>query len=262
MWDATQYLKFGRERARPFFDLVSAIDTRSARAVADLGCGPGALTASLLERWPEATIWGIDSSHEMIEHARHREIPGRLHFVEADVSTWTPPAPLDIIVSNACFHWIPDHAGLLRQLSGLLGTPATLAFQVPDSRGLPSHRLLDKLIASPTWAEHLTDVKRPRCESPASYVEILSRLGFTVEAWQTTYYHLLESVDAILEWLRGTTLRPILGVLDGPATERFENEYRTLLAEVYSQRPYGAVFPFTRTFVVARRGLDDGVGAR
>src|ERR1700742_5321592 len=70
MWDAGQYLRFGGERARPFFDLVAQVGATSPRYVADLGCGPGNLTAALAGRWPEATIVGVDNSPEMIEAAQ------------------------------------------------------------------------------------------------------------------------------------------------------------------------------------------------
>src|SRR5512146_277359 len=70
MWDAGQYLRFGGERARPFFDLVAQIGTTSPRHVVDLGCGPGNLTAALAQRWPAATVTGLDSSPEMIDAAR------------------------------------------------------------------------------------------------------------------------------------------------------------------------------------------------
>ena len=70
MWDATLYLRFGGERARPFFDLLARVGAELPGYVADLGCGPGNLTAMLAERWPSATVCGVDNSPQMIEAAR------------------------------------------------------------------------------------------------------------------------------------------------------------------------------------------------
>ena len=70
MWDAGQYLRFGGERARPFFDLVAQVGATGPGYVADLGCGPGNLTAALAERWPGATVVGVDNSPEMIAAAQ------------------------------------------------------------------------------------------------------------------------------------------------------------------------------------------------
>jgi trans-aconitate 2-methyltransferase len=142
MWDAEQYLRFETERARPFFDLVAAIEHPHPRIVADLGCGPGGLTATLLARWPDAVIWGIDESDEMIDHARRRAVIDRLRFEPADVSRWQAPGPLDVIVSNACFQWIPDHVALFDHLLPQLAESGWLAFQVPNNFDEPSHEVV------------------------------------------------------------------------------------------------------------------------
>lgn len=132
-WDPGQYLAFADQRALPFHHLVAALRSLQPRLVLDVGCGPGGLTATLLERWPMATIFGLDSSAEMIEHARRREIPGRLRFELADVRTWSTDTSFDLILSNACLQWIADHERLLGHLIGMMARRATLAFQPPFS---------------------------------------------------------------------------------------------------------------------------------
>ena len=69
MWDPATYLQFANERARPFADLVGQVRADRPAQVVDLGCGPGQLTASLADRWPGATVLGLDSSPEMVERA-------------------------------------------------------------------------------------------------------------------------------------------------------------------------------------------------
>jgi len=250
-WDPEQYLRFSRERARPFHDLVAAVVHPGPRLVTDLGCGPGGLTATLLERWPGARICGIDGSAEMIARARGRAVSGRLHFEQGDVRTWRPAGPQDVILSNACFHWIPDHRGLLEHLCRQLAPGGVLAFQVPNNYAEPTHTLLDELIASPEWTGRLGGVPRTAVEAPVWYIEQLGRLGLEVDAWETTYYHVLEGRDAVLEWVSGTTLRPILAVLDDTESARFLAAYGELLRGAYPERAGGTILPFRRIFVVA-----------
>jgi trans-aconitate 2-methyltransferase len=252
MWDAEQYLKYETERARPFFDLVAAVDHPHPRAVADLGSGPGGLTATLLARWPEAVIWGVDSSEEMINHARRLAVIERLRFELADVAEWQAPGPLDVIVSNACFQWIPDHAALLDHLASQIVGGGVLAFQVPNNFDEPSHVAIRELLSEPEWSELIREVRRPSVESPEWYVERLSDRAFSVNAWEVIYYHQLEGDDPVVEWLAGTTLRPILAVLPDDARERFLAAVSARLAATYPRRICGTIFPFRRVFVVAK----------
>ena len=251
MWDAEQYLRFADERARPFFDLVERIDHSAPRRVVDLGCGTGGLTATLLERWPEAQITGIDSSEEMIGRALKRAIPGRLEFERTDIAAWCAAEPLDVIVSNACFHWIPAHRRLLENLVAHLAPGGVLAFQVPDNFDAPSHTIVREITTGPAWRDRLGDLPQAAVESPGWYAETLMHLGLDAKVWRTTYKHLLEGENPVLEWLSGTTLRPVLARLDGDERDRFINQLGPLLASAYPQGPGGTLFPFRRTFVVA-----------
>jgi trans-aconitate 2-methyltransferase len=253
MWDPEQYLRFAGERASPFFDLVAAISHPNPAMVVDLGCGPGGLTATLAVRWPDARIVGIDESAEMIARARRHTIAGRLTFHEADVSSWQEAQPVDVILSNACFHWVPDHAMLLDRLTSLLAPGGVLAFQVPDNSAEPSHRLLRELVASAEWADPLAGAPTPTVAGTDWYVRYLSGKGLQVNAWETTYYHVLEGSQAVSEWVRGTTLRPLLELLSPDQEERFLTTYSELLEEVYPQSELGIIYRFHRIFVVARK---------
>ena len=251
MWDAKQYLRFADERARPFFDLVERIDHPGPRRVVDLGCGAGGLTTTLLERWPEAQITGIDSSEEMIGRARKRAIPRHLEFELGDVASWRAAEPFDVIVSNACFHWIPDHRRLLENLAAQLAPDGVLAFQVPDNFTSPSHTIVRTLVSSPNWRDQLGDLPQAGVESPGWYIEVLTILGLGATAWRTTYKHLLNGENPVFEWLSGTTLRPALARLDEDERDRFIDQLGPLLASAYPPGPGGTPFPFRRTFVVA-----------
>jgi trans-aconitate 2-methyltransferase len=255
VWDPAQYDVYADERSRPFHELLARVPARQPRQVVDLGCGNGTLTAVLAQRWPLASVLGIDSSAEMLAQAASRELPGRLAFQLRTIEEWQPAQPVDVLVSNAALQWLPGHAELLPRLVGWLTPGGWLAFQVPGNFRSPMHTILAELRRSPRWRLRLGEPPGcPAALEPADYLDQLSTLGCRVEAWETTYLHLLSGVDPVLAWVRGTALRPVLAALAGsPATGEFEREYGARLRAAYPTRPYGTVLPFRRTFVVARR---------
>ncbi|HEY4025097.1 MAG TPA: trans-aconitate 2-methyltransferase [Candidatus Dormibacteraeota bacterium] len=251
-WDPEQYRRFAGERSRPFFDLTGRVGAGRPRSVVDLGCGTGALTATLAERWPEAQVEGLDSSAEMIAEAARRTIPGRLHFALGDLREWRPDAALDVVVSNAALQWVQDHVSLLEGWVEALAPGGWLAFQVPGNDRSPSHVLLDELREAPRWRDRLREAAPgPRVLEPAEYLACLTGLGCVVDAWETTYLHVLRGADPVLEWVKGTALRPVLTTLDPGEQREFLAEYATRLREAYPAQPFGTVLPFRRLFVVA-----------
>jgi trans-aconitate 2-methyltransferase len=246
------YLQFADERARPFADLVGQVRADEPARVVDLGCGPGQLTASLADRWPEATVLGIDSSSEMIERARGYA-GSRLSFVVQDLRSWRPARPVDVILSNATLQWVPNHRGLLPRLVEALTPGGWLAFQVPGNFTEPSHVLLDRLADDPQFAEFTADRERPAGFDPAAYADDLHQLGCEVNAWETTYLHVLTGPDPVFRWICSTGARPVLQALPEEVREVFVAEYKAALARAYPPRSYGTLLPFRRVFVVARR---------
>ena len=251
-WDPATYLAFADERSRPFFDLTGRIGATSPARVVDLGCGPGQLTATLAERWPTATVEGVDSSPEMIERAAALA-HDRLTFAVGDVRSWTTGAPVDVIVSNATLQWVPGHRDLLPALVRQLSPTGWLAFQVPGNFTEPSHALLLELAADPRFAAATNGVEQPSSFDPAVYLADLLGLGLRVDAWDSTYLHLLTGEDPVFRWISGTGARPILQALADEQRAEFVREYQALLREAYPVGPVGTVLPFRRVFVVAQR---------
>lgn len=258
-WDPSQYLAFSDERSRPFFDLVARIGAPAdaVGAVVDLGCGPGGLTATLAQRWPAASVTGVDSSADMLaQAAKLDDAGGRLAFVQADLSEWAPGGPLDVIVSNAALQWVPGHQELLARFVSWLQPGGWLAFQVPGNFRSPSHALLADLRRSARWAGQVGEGadRHLAVEDPAGYAERLVGLGCRADAWETTYLHLLDGPDPVLEWVKGTGLRPVLDRLEGADREAFLAEYGAALRTAYPAWPSGLTpLPFRRIFVVAQR---------
>ena len=250
-WDPAQYGRFADERSRPFFDLVGRVAASDPGSVVDLGCGSGELTVTLAERWPGARVRGIDSSPEMI--AKAPEHP-RATFEVGDAAGFDATG-VDVLISNAMLQWVPDHMPLLTRWSRQLNPGGWLAFQVPSNFSAPSHRLMRELAGEPEWRAQLSGVLRHEdaVATAAGYLDHLATRGLSVEAWQTEYEHVLQGEDPVLEWVRGTGLRPVLAALGDGDAARFSAEYSERLREAYPRRPYGTVFGFSRTFVVARK---------
>jgi trans-aconitate 2-methyltransferase len=256
MWDAGQYLRYGGERSRPFFDLIVQVGATNPRSVADLGCGPGNLTAALARRWPGAAVVGVDNSPEMIEAATRDAASGaaNLTFQLGDVWDWRPAHPVDVVVCNAVLQWVPGHQELLLNWADLLSRGGWLAFQLPGNFGQPSHAIVAELARSPRWRALLSAAQLNRqAGDPADYVELLARPGYQVDAWETSYLHILPGPDAVLEWTKGTTLRPVLAALDSEQAAAFVDEYADRLRQVYKPRSFGTIFPFRRVFAVVHR---------
>jgi trans-aconitate 2-methyltransferase len=255
MWDPTQYQKFARERARPFHDLLAQVRREHIDSAADLGCGPGTMTRVLAERWPEASVIGVDHSPEMLAEARPHVIPGRLRFEEGDLTTWRPAAPLDLLVCNAALHWAADHAGVLASWSALLAPRGVLAVQMPYAFRTPSHRLIHQTAQEPRWADRLAGagLTEECVHPPRWYVRRLQKLGLEVNAWKTTYYHVLTGDDPVLELLKGTALRPLLERLEPNDAAAFLQEMAGRLRAVYPKRDGTTLLPFPRIFFVATR---------
>jgi trans-aconitate 2-methyltransferase len=260
-WDPHQYLRHADHRTRPFADLIAHIgDLPSGEpGIVDLGCGAGNATALLAERWPKAQIRGLDNSQQMLDAARTFATSNgysQLKFAHADAGTWEPSTPLDLLVSNALLQWVPGHTDRFEAWIGGLKAGGSFAFQVPGNFDAPSHALMRELAARPRWRNRLHGVLRASpVLTPGAYLEILEGLGCAVDAWETTYVHVLTGEDPVLDWVSGTGLRPVLDALDSAPEEReeFLAVYRALLREAYPATSVGTIFPFRRIFVVATR---------
>jgi trans-aconitate 2-methyltransferase len=254
-WSAEQYAKFENERTRPVRDLLNAVPEMDARSVVDLGCGPGNSTEVLAARFPGALVSGLDSSADMIAAARLR-LPA-VRFAQTAIETWDEPGPYDVILANAVLQWIPAHATLLPSLLARLGAGGTLAVQMPDNLDEPAHRSMRELAARHAWAAKLAGAAATR--TPLADAEWYYRLLLPscrrVDVWRTTYHHpLAGGADGVVEWLKGTGLRPFLAPLDPAERAAFLRRYRDLVADSHPALPDGTVLlAFPRLFIVATR---------
>lgn len=251
-WNASQYLKFEDQRTRPARDLLAAVPLQSAAFVVDLGCGPGNSTDILAQRFPGAELLGLDTSPAMLEAARAR-LPG-VTFALGDASTFTLPKPADLIYANAVLQWVPDHATLLPRLMSLLAPGGVLAVQMPDNLEEPSHVAMRETAMAGPWADTLHAATRARTvlPEPGAYYDMLKPHAGAVDVWHTIYNHPLDGIPAIVEWVKGTGLRPFIDPLEGDERTQFLEEYAARLSDSYLPRVDGKVLlAFPRFFIVA-----------
>jgi trans-aconitate 2-methyltransferase len=250
-WDPAQYLTFADERGRPFLELVARIGATHPQTVVDLGCGPGNLTGLLRRRWPEASVTGLDLSSEMVAAAR--ALDDGVTYDVADLRDWAPTMPVDVLVSNATLQWVPGHLDLLPRLVSGVRPGGWFAFQVPGNFDEPSHTIRRDLAASAPYAARTAGVAAPEAHDAATYLRALRPMVSSVDAWETTYLHVLHGEDPVFAWVSGTGARPTLQALDETLRPAFEEEFKRRLRAAYPDDGHGVVLPFRRVFVVAQR---------
>lgn len=252
-WDPDQYARFGGERLRPAHDLVAAVPLASPARIADLGCGDGRATQLLAARWPAARIVGVDSSQAMLDAAARLGLDATWQC--AGIDAWRPDRPFDLVFSNAALHWLSGHETLFPRLAEAVTPGGTLAVQMPRNFAAPSHAALFDLAESPRWRSRLAGlVRRNPVEDPAWYYDVLASRMRSVEIWETEYLHALPGELPVVDWLKGTWLRPFLDALPREEADAFEAEYADLMAAAYPRRADGVtLFPFRRLFIVAMR---------
>ena len=251
-WSSEQYSKFENERNRPIRDLLFNIPIAKVNTAADIGCGPGNSTELLRAQFPNAKVTGMDSSENMIEAARKR-MPD-VHFEVDDISSWRDPGPYDVILANAALQWVPDHQTLFPALISKLAKGGCLAVQMPDNFDEPAHRLMRETAANGPWTSKLNQTsKRMTREGAEWYYRNLRDKVATLYIWRTVYHHPLQGGPAaIVEWFKGTGLRPFIAPLDDAERKAFLAQYEEGITKAYPQYADGSVLlPFPRLFIVA-----------
>ncbi len=251
-WSASQYLKFEDERTRPARELLAQVPLMQARKVVDIGCGPGNSTELLVARWPDAAVIGVDTSADMLRQARER-LPAQ-KFVEANVAHWAAPAATDVIFANAVFQWVPDHVKHLKRLLGGLSEGGALAVQMPDNLDQPSHIMMREVAFQEPWRRQLAKAAelRDALPKPGVYYDALRPLCSRLEIWHTVYNHALDDAAAIVEWVKGTGLRPFVDPLEPAERKAYLAEYTARIAASYLPQADGKVLlRFPRLFIVA-----------
>lgn len=253
-WNAEQYAKFKRERTLPASDLANAIECENVRSVLDIGCGIGNSTAVLTKKFPGAKIVGVDNSDDMLAAARENN-PG-LEFIKLDAGTelGTLTERFDVVFSNACIQWIPDHRRLLAEMFSLLTPGGVLAVQTPLQAKHPVHAIIQEVSKSEKWQDKILPGRLFYNLTEEEHFDVLSALTGNFRLWEITYFHKMPSYESIVEWYKGTGLRPYLEQLSPDCRDDY---LRDILARIKSAYPTQAngeiIFRFPRLFFTAQR---------
>ena len=253
-WNPALYSRYEDERTRPARDLLARVPLAQAARVFDLGCGPGNSTELLVQRFPAAAVLGTDNSEPMLASARQRLPQAR--FELGDIATWAPEAAHDLIYANAALQWVPGHEALIPRLFAALAPGGVLAIQMPDNRQEPTHRLMREVAAEAPWAQAIGNPDRLRTELLGidGYYDLLAGEAAAVDVWRTAYQHPMACAAAIVEWVRGTGLKPFVDPLPGELKTSYLAEYERRIARAYPARADGRLLlAFPRMFIVAQR---------
>ncbi|MCP5433793.1 MAG: methyltransferase domain-containing protein [Alphaproteobacteria bacterium] len=250
-WNPTTYLRFASDRERPLHDLVARVPLETARAIVDLGCGTGNSTAAIAARYPQARLTGIESSSAMLAKARASALA--CDWREEDIAAARLPPDTDLVFSNAALHWLDDHECLFARLASELAPGGALAVQMPDNFASASHALIRDTAREEPWADRLAPLLRPAPVLTApEYARLLAPQFEALDIWTTEYLHRLEGEDAVLNWVSGTALVPLMAALAETECEAFRMRLSEKLAAAYPREPDGTtLFPFRRLFVIA-----------
>lgn len=252
-WNSEQYLKFKAQRTQPAVDLVKRIGINSPQKILDIGCGPGNSTKVLKGAFPNAEILGIDSSENMI--AKAKQTYPDIAFEVADITDESQNLQsFDIIFSNACLQWIPNHREFIPRIFNKLNKGGVLAVQIPMNSEEMLFRIMNETVNEDKWNFSAMKSEPNTALSCEEYFDILSRLTGKFDIWETVYYHSMPSVDAMVEWVKGTRLRPYLDALSNADGEKLSDEITQKASLSYTKQENGEIiFKFRRFFFTATR---------
>lgn len=251
-WNPEKYLNFNAERLRPALDLISQIDPQDRLRVVDLGCGPGNVSVKLKYKWPEATVYAVDSSAAMIQNAKDT-IGAGINWIHSGAEEYHFPKNVDVIYSNAMFQWIKDQKALLEKCSFALSNNGVLAVQMPQFWDMPLGMVIKEVAENVTWSVGLNGISEQiRTHSPGWYYDELSGLFRSINMWSSDYYHVLNSYQAIIDMIETTGMKPYLSLLTDKEGALFKKKVLNKLRDVYPLQENGKVLlPFKRLFFVA-----------
>src|ERR1051326_7883886 len=173
----------------------------------------------------------------MLAEAR-REFP-QMRWEQADIRDWRPERTPDLIYSNAALHWVSDHEHLLPSLLNQLRAGGVLAMQVPRHFESPSHLELKELVRQSPRREKLEPLLLATVPPPQTYWRWLSPHTQSLDMWETIYLQVLDGADPVLNFMKGTALRPFLSVLTEKEGAEFLAEFAARMTRAYPPETNG-----------------------
>ena len=251
-WSANQYTKFIKERTQPAIDLANKITISNPHNIIDIGCGPGNSTRVLADKFKDAYIVGADNSQNMLDKAKSQNPDLNFMMFDASKDFTDIKERFDVVFSNACIQWIPNHRELIKNMMGILNDGGVLAVQTPMNYKEPIHRIIEELVCSDKWKKYFPNPRAFYNLKPEEYFDLLSKISSDFTIWETVYCHRMPSHESIMEWYKGTGLRPYLNELSEYDAEEFEREVYNEVVKAYPIQSNGEIiFRFPRFFFTA-----------
>ena len=253
-WDSAQYLKFKKERTQPSIDLANRIPLSEPKRIIDIGCGPGNSTKVLLDKYPNADILGVDYSENMLKKAAANYPMLKFSAFDASSEIWNLDKDYDIVFSNACIQWIPNHNELLRKMMSLLNDGGILAVQIPIQYNEPIYKIIQQVVSSQNQENRFSYSNPLNILNDSEYYDILSEISKDFEIWTTTYYHRMKNHRDIVEWYKSTALKPYLDRLDEDGQKAFlADVYSEVLTQYKTQANGEVILRFPRLFFIGKK---------
>ncbi len=253
-WSPKQYLKFGNDRTQPAIDLVNRINVENPKKILDVGSGPGNSTKVLYDFFPNAKIIGIDNSLSMVEKAKEKYPNLEFMICDANKDLSKLDRDFDIVFSNACIQWIPNHKKLLKEMMSLLNVGGMLAIQIPMNGEAELYKIIANVVDNPKWGFNNVELEHNEILKPYEYFDILASISSDFSMWETMYYQRMKSHQDLVEWVKSTKIRPYLNYLDDEKKIVFENEILEQVKQKYMIQENGEIiFEFRRLFFIATK---------
>jgi trans-aconitate 2-methyltransferase len=252
-WNPNKYLQFKNERTQPAIDLVEKIDINEPKNIIDIGCGPGNSTQILINKWPNSMVIGLDSSRNMIEKAR-KDYPYQM-WIHDDAENIHDDKKYSIVFSNASLQWMEDHKVLIPKLWKIVGDNGVFAAQIPKFETMPINSAIQNVLRKELWEKSIKNNfwANKTLHNLDYYYEIFSTFTEEIILWETHYFHILPSMQGIIDFVHSTALKPYLEELKTDKEKRkFENDILKECRKYYKEQSNGKVlFPFERMFMIA-----------
>jgi trans-aconitate 2-methyltransferase len=186
-WDATTYDRISGPQQLWAAEQLDGLALRGDEVVVDAGCGSGKVTLVLAARVPNGRVYAVDAAPSMVEHAR-QALGDRATVFCQDLVELELPEPVDLVFSNATFHWISDHDALFAALQRNMKPGARLLAQCGGKGNVDRFRkVADEVAFSDRWRRYFDGWQGPWNYATAEETATrLERAGFTdVSTWLT-----------------------------------------------------------------------------
>ena len=184
-WDASTYDRISAPQQRWAAEQLDRLHLTGDEVVLDAGCGSGKITLELAHRVPRGVIYAVDAAPSMVRHTQEA-LGDRGTALCQDLVELTLPEPVDVVFSNATFHWIKDHDALFAALHRNMKPGARLVAQCGGRGNIDTfRRVADEVAFSEPFAPYFTEWERPWNDATAEETAAcLTRAGFQdVSTW-------------------------------------------------------------------------------